>query len=147
MSTPEVRVAETLSAYRGEADLGRPRGGAEHVVVALAGGPEASTLLARGARLAARSRGSLDAVHISRPGHDGDLAPTDLATLRVLAADAGGSLHTVVADEAAEAVLDFARGVHATTLVVGVSRRTRWASPFRTGVSDRIIAGWQASRP
>jgi len=140
MSTSEVRVAETLSAYRGEADHGRPHGGAEHVVVALAGGPEASTLLARGARLAARSRGSLDAVHISRPGHDGDLAPTDLATLRVLAADAGGSLHIVVADEAAEAVLDFARGVHATTLVVGVSRRTRWAGPFRTGVSDRIIA-------
>ena len=140
MSTPEVRVAETLSAYRGEADRGPTRGGAEHVVVALAGGPEASTLLTRGARLAARSEGSLDAVHISRPGHDGDLAPTDLATLRVLAADAGGSLHTVVADEAAEAVLDFARGVHATTLVVGVSRRTRWASPFRTGVSDRIIA-------
>ena len=140
MTTPEVRVTETLAAYRDGPDDGTQRSGVERIVVALAGGPEAATLLGRGARLAARADGNLDAVHVSRPGHDGDLAPTDLATMRALTADVGGTLHTVVADDAAEAVLDLARGVHATTIVVGVSRRTRWASPFRAGVSDRIVA-------
>ena len=38
-------------------------------------------------------------------------------------------------------MLDLARGVHATTIVVGVSRSTRWTLPFRSGVSDRIVTG------
>lgn len=140
MTTPDARVSETLAAYRGGPEQGERRDGTERIVVALAGGPEASTLLGAGARLAARADGNLHAVHVSRPGHVDDLPPATLATLRELTTDAGGTLHTVAADDAAEAVLHLARGVHATTIVVGVSRRTRWASPFRVGVSDRIVA-------
>lgn len=140
MSTSDARVSETLAAYSGSPAAGSGADGTERIVVALAGGPEASTLLARGARLAARTEGSLDAVHVVRAGRAGDLPPATLATLRKQAAEVGGTLHTVVADDAAEAVLDLARGVHATTIVVGVSRRTRWSIPFRVGVGDRIIA-------
>ena len=38
-------------------------------------------------------------------------------------------------------MLDLARGVHATTVVVGVSRSTHWTSAFRSGVSDRVVTG------
>jgi two-component system sensor histidine kinase KdpD len=61
--------------------------------------------------------------------------------LRDLTDDLGGEFHAVVADDEAEAVLELARGVQATTIVVGVSRRPRWTAPFRTGVSDRIVTG------
>ena len=105
----------------------------DHVVVALAGGPEAATLLSRGARLAARADGRLDAVHVVHPGHDDDLPPATLAKLRALTDDAGGTLHAVVAEDPAEAVLDLARGVHATTIVVGVSRSTRWTAALPVG--------------
>ena len=141
MTTPQLRVEETLAQYRDEQPGGAARVDQDHVVVALAGGPEAATLLSRGARLAARANGRLDAVHVVHPGHDADLPPATIAKLRALTEDAGGMLHAVVAEDPAEAVLDLARGVHATTIVVGVSRSTRWTLPIRSGVSDRIVTG------
>ena len=141
MSTPETRVEETLVRYHRSEKGGPTRASVDHVVVALAGGPESATLLSRGARLAMRAASHLYAVHVVRPGRDGDLDPTTVARLRSLADDVGGSLHTVVADDAAETVLDLARGVHASTIVVGVTRSSRWVRIFRSGVGERIIAG------
>jgi two-component system sensor histidine kinase KdpD len=141
MSRPETRVEESLARYHGARGDSTGRGH-ECVVVALTGGPESATLLRRGARLAARGDGRLHAVYAARPSRAGGvLAPSDLAKLRDLADDLGGAFHAVVADDEAEAVLELARGVHATTIVVGVSRRPRWTAPFRTGVSDRIVTG------
>ncbi len=141
MTTPQLRVEDTLAQYRDEQTSGPTRADRDHVVVALAGGPEAATLLSRGARLAARADGRLDAVHVIQPGHDDDLPPATIAKLRTLTDDVGGTLHAVVAEDPAEAVLDLARGVHATTIVVGASRSTRWTAPFRSGVSDRVVTG------
>ncbi len=138
---PEVRMEKGLAQYHGDQGRGTDRPGAEHVVVALTGGPESQLLLRRGARLAARTDGHLDAVLVSRPGRGTDLSPTELARHRALTEALGGSFHNVVADDAAEAVLDLARGVYAATIVVGVSRHGRWRRPFHTGVSDRIVAG------
>jgi two-component system, OmpR family, sensor histidine kinase KdpD len=139
MTTPQLRVEDTLAQYRNEQPEGAVHANRDHVVVALAGGPEAATLLSRGARLAARADGRLDAVHVVHPGHDADNPPATIAKLRELTDDAGGTLHAVVAEDSAEAVLDLARGVHATTIVVGVSCSTRWTTAFRSGVSDRIV--------
>jgi two-component system sensor histidine kinase KdpD len=67
--------------------------------------------------------------------------PVDVARLRVLTEELGGTHHTLVADDAAQAVLVFARGLNASQIVLGASRRSRWRSLLRTGVSDRVIAG------
>lgn len=133
-------MEESLARYHGARGDSTGRG-RECVVVALTGGPESATLLRRGARLAARADGRLHAVCAARPSRDSDLAPAALAKLRDLTDDLDGAFHAVVADDEAEAVLELARGVHATTIVVGVSRRRRWTAPFRTGVSDRIVTG------
>lgn len=133
-------MEESLARYHGGRGDSTGRG-RECVVVALTGGPESATLLRRGARLATRAEGRLHAVCAARPSRDSDLAPAALAKLRDLTDDLGGAFHSVVADDEAEAVLELARGVHATTIVVGVSRRRRWMTPFRTGVSDRIVTG------
>lgn len=114
----------------------------ERVVVALTGGPEGRVLLHRGAGIAARSPGSeLHSVYVvgPRPGTAPD--PADLARLRALTEELGGTHHTVSGDDPAQSVLDLARGVDATQVVVGVSRRGRWRAALQAGVSDRVVAG------
>ncbi|GGF24306.1 ATP-binding protein [Subtercola lobariae] len=120
----EVDVA--LTAYRAEHGIGQKWEARERVVVALPGGAEGETLIRRGARIAARSSGGeLLAVHVS--GADGLAAanPGALAQQRTLVEQLGGHYHHVVGDDTPQALVDFARGVNATQLVVGVSRRSR----------------------
>jgi two-component system, OmpR family, sensor histidine kinase KdpD len=114
----------------------------ERIVVALSGGAESPAVLRRAARLARRG-GSIQllAVHVLHPqGVTGP--PVDaLAGLRRLADDVGASLHTVVGDDVAHALLDFARGAHATQLVLGTSHRSHRIRPFERGTALRVIRG------
>src|SRR4029079_7677304 len=91
-------------------------------------GPEGDTILRRAARIADRTKGAeLLAVHVARS--DG-LAGADVAHLarqRAIVEGIGGTYHQVVGDDIPTALLDFARGVNATQLVLGASRRTRLA--------------------
>ena len=96
-------------------------------MVALTGGPEGDTLIRRAARIADRSAGGdLLAVHVTRS--DGLAAGTSHASLarqRRLVEDLGGSYHSVVGDDVATALVEFARAENATQLVLGTSRRGR----------------------
>jgi two-component system sensor histidine kinase KdpD len=112
----------------------------ERVVVALTGGPESETVLRRAARTAKRSGSAeLFAVHVLRG--DGLVgAPIGaLAGLRRLAEDVGASFHTVVGDDVPAALLDFARGVDATQLVLGTSRRSRLARVVAEGIDTQVV--------
>ncbi len=122
-------VDSALNRYRAEQGISRKWEARERVVVALTGGPEGHTLLRRGARIAARSAGGkLLAVHVS--GNDGLRGPNpgELAAQRALVEKLGGSFHQVVGNDIPQALVDFARGVNATQLVIGVSRRPRLAA-------------------
>jgi two-component system, OmpR family, sensor histidine kinase KdpD len=136
------RVDEALERYRDKEGIEASWPARERVVVALTGGPESEVLLRRAARIASRGAGGeLHAVYVVRS--DGLVAgnPNRLARQRALTEELGGAHHTVVADDVAEAVLEFARGVNAAQIVVGVSRRRRWKAMFAVGVSERIVAG------
>lgn len=61
--------------------------------------------------------------------------PVHLARQRALVESMGGSYHQVAGADIAHALLDFARGVNATQLVLGASRRGRLARLFSPGVS------------
>ncbi len=114
----------------------------ERVVVAVSGGAEGETLLRRGARIASRlAGGELLAVYAVR--NDGlSAAPlSQVAELRRLTEELGGEFHTVSGEDAAEAVLAFARGVNATQILIGVSRRSPWRRAISAGMAERIIAG------
>ena len=94
----------------------------ERVVVALTGGPESETVLRRAARIAERSGSAeLFAVHVLRGDGLAGAPVGALAGLRRLAEDVGASFHTVVGDDVPTALLEFARGVDATQLVIGTS--------------------------
>ncbi|MEU0968713.1 ATP-binding protein [Streptomyces sp. NPDC005917] len=128
------RVDEALQSYRAEHAIGGVWETRERVVVALTGGPEGDTLVRRAARIAARSAGGdLLAVHVARSdGLAAGVSHASLARQRRLAEDLGGSYHSVVGDDVATALVEFARAENATQLVLGTSRRGR-LERFLTG--------------
>ncbi len=127
----EVDVA--LQAYRNEHGIRGKWEARERVVVALPGGREGETLIRRGARIAARSSGGqLLAVHVTSPDGLREADPAALLAQRALVETLGGTYHQVLGDSTPTALVDFARGVNATQLVIGVSRRSRLTA-FLTG--------------
>lgn len=62
-----------------------------------------------------------------------------MAKIRELASSLDASLHTIVGDEVPAALLEFAREMNATQLVIGTSRRSRWARLFEEGIGPRIV--------
>lgn len=113
----------------------------ERVVVALTGGPEGETLLRRGARIAARSAGGeLLAVHVSSAEGLRRATPGALAQQRALVESLGGTYHQLVGDDVPRALVDFARSVNASQLVIGVSRRSRWSAAVTgPGIGATVI--------
>ncbi|WSQ23584.1 ATP-binding protein [Streptomyces zaomyceticus] len=129
------RVDEALRKYRSEHGIGRVWETRERVVVALTGGPEGETLIRRAARIADRTAqgGALLAVHVVRSdGLAAGASHSALARQRRLVESVGGSYHTVVGDDVATALVEFARAENATQLVLGTSRRGR-LERFLTG--------------
>lgn len=134
-------VDSALKSYRAEHGIEGTWQARERVVVALTGGPEGDTLLRRGARIAARSAGGeLLALHVSSQDglRTGD--PGLLATQRALVESLGGTYHQVVGDDIPRALVEFARSVDATQLVIGVSRRGRFAAAVTgPGIGATVI--------
>lgn len=133
------RVDAALERYRASHDIAESWPARERVVAALTGGPESETVARRAARIASRGAGGeLLAVHVQRSDGLAGASPAALERRRALVESLGGSHHVVVGDDVASAVLDFARGVNATQVVVGVSRRSRWRALLQEGVGERI---------
>ncbi|ROO91227.1 two-component system sensor histidine kinase KdpD [Actinocorallia herbida] len=129
------KVDEQLAGYRAAHGIGGTWEARERVVVALTGGPEGETLIRRAARIAARGKGAdLLAVHVTRGDGLAGAGPASLTRLRELAESMGATYHQVVGDDVPRALLDFARAVNATQLVLGVSRRGRFAQLLSPGV-------------
>ncbi|MFI7588671.1 DUF4118 domain-containing protein [Spongisporangium articulatum] len=139
------KVDDQLDAYRAEHRIGQKWEARERVVVALTGGPEGDTLVRRASRIADRTKGSdLHAVHVTRSDglRAGELGgeAVNLARQRNLVENLGGTYHQVVGTDIPSALLDFARGVNATQLVLGASRRGRLAQLFSPGVGVNTTA-------
>ncbi|MDN3355043.1 DUF4118 domain-containing protein [Actinomadura sp. DC4] len=135
------KVDDQLDRYRADHRIDKTWEARERVVVALTGGPEGDTLIRRAARIADRAKGSdLFAVHVTVGDGLTGASPADLARQRALVESLGGTYHQVVGDDIPQALLDFARGVNATQLVLGASRRGRFAQLFSRGVGVTTTA-------
>ncbi|MDX3234705.1 sensor histidine kinase KdpD [Streptomyces sp. ME03-5709C] len=133
------RADEYLRQYRTDHRISATWQARERIVVGLTGGPEGRTLIRRAARMAAKGAGGeILAVHIARS--DGLTAGSskELAVQRTLVEDLGGSFHHVVGDDVPGALLDFARGVNATQVVLGTSRRPAWQYVLGPGVGATV---------
>ncbi|MEV5550782.1 sensor histidine kinase KdpD [Streptomyces sp. NPDC052309] len=133
------RVDEYLKQYRSEHRVSKIWGSRERIVVGLTGGPEGRTLIRRAARLAEKGAGGeVLAVYIARSDGLTSASPKELAVQRTLVEDLGGTFHHVVGDDIPVALLDFARGVNATQIVLGSSRRKTWQYVFGPGVGATV---------
>jgi len=135
------KVDSGLESYRSSHGITQAWPARERVVVALSGGPEGDALLRRGARIASRlAGGQLLAVLISRTDGLAGAPLSQVAELRTLTEELGGEFHAVTGDDPASAVLEFARGVNATQVLVGTWGRAPWRRLLSHSLAERIIA-------
>jgi two-component system sensor histidine kinase KdpD len=133
------RVDDALTRYRADHAIGGTWPARERIVVAVTGGPETETLLRRAARIAQRAAGTeLLAVHVLPTDGLPSTPSATIAAHRALAESLGGVFHTVVGEDVPTAVVDFARGVNATMIVVGVSRHSVWRQALLGSSSAEI---------
>ncbi|WP_340538123.1 DUF4118 domain-containing protein [Nocardioides sp. GXZ039] len=135
------RVDEGMDTYRDEHAITRTWATRERIVVAVTGDAESVTLMRRAARIASRrSHGEWLAVYVTRRDGLSGAPPDRLADLRVKAEELGGTFHTIVGDDPAVAILEFARAENANQILIGASRRGRISAALRPGIGDRVIA-------
>ncbi|MFE6224647.1 MULTISPECIES: sensor histidine kinase KdpD [unclassified Streptomyces] len=133
------RVDEYLRRYRGEHNIRSTWQARERIVVGLTGGPEGRTLIRRATRLAEKGAGGeVLAVYIARSDGLTAASPKELAVQRTLVEDLGGTFHHVIGDDIPTALLEFARGVNATQIVLGSSRRRAWQYVLGPGVGQTV---------
>jgi two-component system, OmpR family, sensor histidine kinase KdpD len=133
------QVDAALAKYRADKKITDTWEARERVVVAVTGGPESETLVRRASRIASKSSAQLMVVHVVRGDGLSSVSPREMGKVRELAASLGATVHLVVGDDVSTALLDFARETNATQLVIGSSRRSRWASFFSEGIGAATI--------
>ncbi len=133
------QVDAALAKYRADKKITDTWEARERVVVAVTGGPESETLVRRASRIASKSSAQLMVVHVVRGDGLSGVSPREMGKVRELAASLGATVHVVVGDDVSTALLDFARETNATQLVLGSSRRSRWASFFSEGIGAATI--------
>ncbi|GAA1267670.1 sensor histidine kinase KdpD [Arthrobacter pascens] len=134
------RVDAGLSDYRTLNNIRDSWQTREKVVVGLSGQADGQTLIRRAARmLAGAAGGELHVVHV-RTGTDGDelFAGKELELQRRLAQDAGGVFHTVGGEDVAATLLEFARSINASQIILGTSRQRRLAQ-FGRGIVAKVL--------
>jgi two-component system sensor histidine kinase KdpD len=97
----------------------------ERIMVGITTAPGTDIILRRAARLAARTKGELHAVHVV----NGDGMARDeetIAEIRQVALDVGAKWVEIPGDDPAKALMAFAREAQITQIVLGASRRSRW---------------------
>jgi two-component system sensor histidine kinase KdpD len=133
------RVEDSLHQYMEDHGITAPWETRERVVVAITGAPGGETVIRRAARMAQRAKGELYGVHVS--AHTGLSGPPtgELDRHRQLLKEVGGTYREVVAEDPTDGLLTFARAEHATQLVLGSSRRSRWAHLTTGSVINNVI--------
>jgi two-component system, OmpR family, sensor histidine kinase KdpD len=135
------RIDEGLEEYRRRQGIEEPWETRERVLVALTGSPDGERLIRRAGRMAQRTKGELVAVHVIPQDGLSDRATELLDRQRKLVAELGGSYHEVVGEDIGDALLEAARSLNVTQLVMGASRRSRWQRLTRGSVIGKVIRG------
>jgi two-component system sensor histidine kinase KdpD len=108
----------------------------ERIMVAVTGAPGNASVIRRAARIAARIKADLIAVHVIS-GDDASRASTK--ELEELVMAVGGRWQTLEGDDVAKTIFAAAVDQQITQIVVGTSRLTRWQSVTRGSVIQQIL--------
>jgi len=135
------RVDEGLDRYRDQHDIKGTWATRERIVAAVTGGKDSLTLMRRAARIASRrAGGKWMALYVTRQDGLSGISAERLADIRAKAEALGGTFHTTMGDDPAEAILDFAHAENADQIIIGTSRRSRLSTVLRPGIGERVVA-------
>src|SRR5579871_1182091 len=109
----------------------------ERIMVAVTGAPGNASVIRRAARIAARVKAPLVAVHVLSGDAEADRSTT--AELEELVAAVGGTWQTLEGDDVAKTIFAAAVDQQITQIVLGTSRLTRWQSVTRGSVIQQIL--------
>jgi two-component system sensor histidine kinase KdpD len=132
------RVEESLTSYLDAHGISEAWETRERVVVGLTGFPGGEAVIRRAARMAGRVGGELIALHVALDDGLSQQNDDSLQAQRKLVTELGGTVHDVVATNAAEAMAAFARREKATQLVLGASRRSTWHELIHGSLVARV---------
>src|ERR1700685_1495955 len=109
----------------------------ERIMVAVTGAPGNASVIRRAARIAARVKAPLVAIHVLSGAADAPAASA--AELEELVKAVGGAWQTVEGDDVAKTIFAAAVDQQITQIVIGTSRLTRWQSMTRGSVVQQIL--------
>ncbi len=109
----------------------------ERIMVAVTGAPGNASVIRRAARIAARVKAPLVAIHVVTG--DAEESSGSTAELEELVKAVGGTWQTVQGDDVAKTIFAAAIDQQITQIVVGTSRLTRWQSMTRGSVIQQIL--------
>ena len=118
-------------------DSGQVWDTAERILVAVTGAPGNDAVIRRAARIAARSKAELLAVHVVP--HDGGSRQADTAALKELVHDVGGTWISLEGDDIPATIVDTAVEHQITQVVLGTSNRSRIQSWGRGSIIQQIL--------
>ncbi|HWD71553.1 MAG TPA: ATP-binding protein [Actinomycetota bacterium] len=133
------RVDEALHDYRQRHGIAMPWETRERVIVALDGRPTGEHLIRRGARMAARSKGELLAVHVRSADGLTRPSPNLLEHQRALVAELGGRYLEITGGDVAETLTKFARAENATQLILGAPQKSHWKELIHGSIINRVV--------
>ena len=96
-------------------------------------------MIRRAARISARMKGDLHAVHVTAAEQPAAGDAESLDALHKLADDLGAHWHEIIRDDPARALVDFATEHQVTQIVLGSSRRSRWEEMTKGSVVQRVL--------
>jgi two-component system sensor histidine kinase KdpD len=111
----------------------------ERIMVAVTGAQGTDAVIRRAARIAARTKADLHAVHVTGAEQTRRADDDGVAALHNLADDLGAEWHELNRDDPARALVDFAREHQVTQIVLGSSRRSRWEELTKGSVVQRVL--------
>ena len=142
------QVDAALEKYRADKKITDTWEARERVVVAVTGGPESETLVRRASRIASKSSAELMVVHVVRGDGLSGVSRRRWARCASSPPASAPPCTPWSATTCPAALLDFAREMNATQLVIGTSRRSRWARIFDEGIgADGGAAVGEDRRP
>jgi len=110
---------------------------AERILVAVTGAPGNDTVIRRAARMAARMKADLLAVHVV--SGDADPRSDNTERLEELVHDVGATWQVVQGDDIASTIMATAIDHQITQIVLGTSKLSRWQSFTRGSVIQKIL--------
>jgi two-component system sensor histidine kinase KdpD len=109
----------------------------ERIMVAVTGAPGNASVIRRAARIAARLKAPLVAIHVLST--DADAREAGTAELQELVRAVGGTWQTLEGEDVAKTIFASAVDQQITQIVLGTSRLTRWQSMTRGSVIQSIL--------